>query len=283
MPAPTPTVVIESNQLLRDGLRHILSSTHFRVVASAATVQALSSNSPLEPRLVILGAGKSKADTALALQNCQQRFPNARRLVLDEHCDRCAVLAAFRAGADAYLLKSITTEALIKSLDVIVVGGTVVPGGVLCEEPALPQVAELTQHNAIDLPRAQAPYIGQAPLNGHGTNGHAVRAAMPFPLQRQATGYTQLSAREVSTLQCLVHGYSNKVIARQFAITEATVKVHVKAILRKIRVLNRTQAAIWAVNNLNDPGTSLSDPSALEAGHDPALHTSESPSLPAGK
>jgi two-component system, NarL family, nitrate/nitrite response regulator NarL len=46
----------------------------------------------------------------------------------------------------------------------------------------------------------------------------------------------------------LLNGDANKVIARKVDIAEATVKVHVKAILRKIRVQNRTQAAIWAMN-----------------------------------
>ena len=58
-----------------------------------------------------------------------------------------------------------------------------------------------------------------------------------------------LSPREKSILRCLVNGDSNKCIARKIDITEATVKVHVKAILRKIRVQNRTQAAIWGMNN----------------------------------
>ena len=44
-------------------------------------------------------------------------------------------------------------------------------------------------------------------------------------------------------------GESNKVIARKLEIAEATVKVHVKAILRKVRVRNRTQAAMWAMQN----------------------------------
>ena len=50
-------------------------------------------------------------------------------------------------------------------------------------------------------------------------------------------------------MQCLIAGNSNKSIARKIDIAEATVKVHVKAILRKIRVQNRTQAAIWGMNN----------------------------------
>src|SRR5258705_6778008 len=59
----------------------------------------------------------------------------------------------------------------------------------------------------------------------------------------------QLSAREKSILRYVIEGDSNKGIARKIDITEATVKVHVKAILRKIRVQNRTQAAIWGMNN----------------------------------
>jgi two-component system nitrate/nitrite response regulator NarL len=55
--------------------------------------------------------------------------------------------------------------------------------------------------------------------------------------------------REKSILRCLIEGHSNKCIARKIDIAEATVKVHVKAILRKIRVQNRTQAAIWGMNN----------------------------------
>ena len=66
----------------------------------------------------------------------------------------------------------------------------------------------------------------------------------------------QLSGREVAILNALVQGKSNKVIAYQLCITEATVKVHVKAILRKIPVHNRTQAAIWALHHQTVPNAS---------------------------
>ena len=67
----------------------------------------------------------------------------------------------------------------------------------------------------------------------------------------------QLSPREKLILRCLTQGDSNKSIARKIDSSEATVKVHVKAILRKIRVHNRTQAAIWGMNNLGQPRTSI--------------------------
>jgi two-component system nitrate/nitrite response regulator NarL len=60
----------------------------------------------------------------------------------------------------------------------------------------------------------------------------------------------RLSPREKEILSHLVGGHSNKLIARHLGITEATVKVHLKSVQRKIRVENRTQAAIWALANL---------------------------------
>jgi len=59
----------------------------------------------------------------------------------------------------------------------------------------------------------------------------------------------QLSPREKLILRCLIEGDANKSIARKMDIAEATVKVHVKAILRKIRVRNLTQVPIWGMNN----------------------------------
>lgn len=59
-----------------------------------------------------------------------------------------------------------------------------------------------------------------------------------------------LSEREKQILQGIARGESNKAIARRLAITESTVKVHVKTILRKVNARNRTQAAVWAMGHL---------------------------------
>jgi two-component system nitrate/nitrite response regulator NarL len=58
-----------------------------------------------------------------------------------------------------------------------------------------------------------------------------------------------LSEREEQILKGVVKGHGNKMIARTFDMAEATVKVHMKSVLRKLRVANRTQAAIWALEN----------------------------------
>ena len=73
--------------------------------------------------------------------------------------------------------------------------------------------------------------------------------AQDYLLQTGLAGASPLSEREKCILRFIADGASNKLIARKINVAEATVKVHVKAILRKIRVQNRTQAAVWAFNN----------------------------------
>jgi two-component system nitrate/nitrite response regulator NarL len=72
------------------------------------------------------------------------------------------------------------------------------------------------------------------------------------------TDADRLSPREREILSHLTEGHSNKGIARILGIAEATVKVHLKSLLRKISVDNRTQAAIWALSNLPKPGSNAS-------------------------
>jgi two-component system, NarL family, nitrate/nitrite response regulator NarL len=85
----------------------------------------------------------------------------------------------------------------------------------------------------------------------------AGRRPQPAMLSTQPrSGGVRLSPREKEILSRLIAGDSNKVIARHLDIAEATVKVHLKSVLRKIGVENRTQAAIWALSRLADLETS---------------------------
>ncbi len=82
----------------------------------------------------------------------------------------------------------------------------------------------------------------------------AAAMALPDPV-RQAdepeTGKHQLSNRELSVLAHLCAGHSNKVIARSLGICDATVKAHLRSSFRRIGASNRTQAAMWALQNLS--------------------------------
>src|SRR6202022_2162480 len=128
------------------------------------------------------------------------------------------------AGADGYFVDIMTCDVFIKSVELVVMGETIFPPAFLSFVLG-PDGEQLAETVLLD----------------------EKNEAILFTTEDTLT--PQLSPREKSILHCLIEGDSNKCIARKIDIAEATVKVHVKAILRKIRVQNRTQAAIWGMNN----------------------------------
>jgi two-component system, NarL family, nitrate/nitrite response regulator NarL len=219
------TVLVEPNVLLREGLARIFSARPFRMLYSAASINdsILSRLSHRRSVLLVIGAGDDPDATAMQIALFKEKQPSGQVAVLANHYQSSAVLSAFRAGANAYFVKITTCAAFIKSLELVMLGETIVPREFL---------SFILRGDAID-PEVDV----KAGADG---------AALAIVHSKDAC---RLSTQEQRILRYLVDGSSNKVIARKIDIAEATVKVHIKAILRKIRVHNRTQAAVWAINN----------------------------------
>jgi two-component system, NarL family, nitrate/nitrite response regulator NarL len=218
----TPTLLVEPNTLLREGLKRILSETAYSpVTLSSSFDEALAGWEPgANPFLLILDGVRDHEEACRQIRQLKDQYASVRVLMLVDQYDLKQIISAFQAGVDAYLVKSVSCEVLVKTLDLVVLGEVVFPSAVL----------ELLREHAL-----RGGGEAEAPSIGKDTEGY------------QAKG---LSVRETVILRCLMEGDSNKLIARKFDITEATVKVHVKAILRKIHAKNRTQAAIWAASHL---------------------------------
>lgn len=222
---PIRTFLVEPNALLREGLRRILSETVYAPSLAAGSLAEVSSQCGPDSGTVVLIADASRDHEEFCRQTklLKEQNPNTKVVMLVEQYDLNHVLTAFRSGADAYLKKSISYEVLVKSLDLVLLGEAIFPGAIL--DLLRDQEARIEQSK-----QAPSALVGTQELNP------------------PAKG---LSVRETVILRCLMDGDSNKIIARKFDITEATVKVHVKAILRKIQAKNRTQAAIWAASHLS--------------------------------
>jgi two-component system, NarL family, nitrate/nitrite response regulator NarL len=220
------TVLVARNNLFREGLLLILSATAFRVCKVAATIDDLSlqSTRTSRPFLFLIGTGGNHAATAPTVERLRKHNPSARIVVLSDRCELNDALAVLRAGADGYVFEQISRDALIKSLDLVMLGVTVLPAALMR------LVGEELKMDSEDDPAVPATQT-DVPTFDH----------MP----------RKLSHQEMGILRCLMQGEPNKTIARQFEITEATVKVHIKAILRKLCVRNRTQAAVWAHNHFS--------------------------------
>jgi two-component system, NarL family, nitrate/nitrite response regulator NarL len=221
------TILVCARPLLREGLSRILSAAHFNVAATAAHVDGLTRDHLGEERqiLLILVVSGDQNATVTQIKLFREQHPTARIALLADR-DQLSdgnIVSAFRSGADAYFLNP-SGEAFVKSLELVMLGATVL-------SPATLSI----------LLRRQSEAAASEADGGTGIHKGSTEAAVV-----SSPRATRFSAREQCVLRGLIEGNSNKTIARRYKISDATVKVHVKAILRKIRVKNRTQAAIWA-------------------------------------
>jgi two-component system, NarL family, nitrate/nitrite response regulator NarL len=225
------TVLVGPSALLREGLTRILSEADFRVVASARCVDdlVLSAASKCASVLVVMDAADDLRTTIREVQLFKERHPAGRIAVLADGDQPADIVSAFRAGANGYFIKVAPCDALVKYLELVMLGETILPAALLSWV--------LGRQGDDDDDDEHVAAVGE------------VRKAAEECLVADTRDTPRFSERERCILNCLIAGEPNKVIARKIDIAEATVKVHVKAILRKIRVQNRTQAAIWAMSN----------------------------------
>ena len=223
MQEQVPTLLIGQTTLFREGLERILAGSQFRLAHKGVTTVAdLATNEPQlanAPALLFLVGITSDVDRAVqGITWIREHYPAARIVVLADSYDLNLLTPILRAGAHSFLLETMTADALLKSLELVMCGDSVISSAVLPLIYSAPQQSSAAQNS--------------------GSNGAGPRDELP------------LSERERQILAGLARGESNKGIARELDITESTVKVHVKAVLRKLKVRNRTQAAIWASNHL---------------------------------
>jgi two-component system nitrate/nitrite response regulator NarL len=239
-------VLIGANVLLREGLSRILTAAGFRIIASTpcADVHVLSTLPQEQPVLFIIDVSDD-FDAGLRQIACfKQACPVGRVVVLGDQHRLPKMVSAFRAGANAYLVKVTTSETFVKSLELVVLGVTLLPPEILN------LISDRQARNRNDWSTDDD--ADAADDNDDGQDGKIVGPDVETnkrALEADGGHAPRLSARQQAILRCLAEGNSNKTIARKMVMAEATVKVQVRAILRKIRVHNRTQAAIWAMSS----------------------------------
>jgi two-component system, NarL family, nitrate/nitrite response regulator NarL len=216
------TALICDNFLLRSGLQTILRGTSFAPVeAASATGQRGLQHLASKPALILIDASQNSGHMLEVIKQAKEHFPQARIVALADQFDLGFVRSGLAAGVDGFCLAASAPDVLVKSLELVMLGETVLPFEVVRS------------------------FLGGASQKRE----QPLQSSMAEPKQSDLNA-CKLSAREREILGCLTQGEPNKVIARKLDITEATIKVHVKAILRKIGASNRTQAAMWASQRL---------------------------------
>jgi two-component system, NarL family, nitrate/nitrite response regulator NarL len=225
--------IVSQNEIEREGLRRILTEQAFTVIGVHRNPAELGldrfSDSPDILPLVIVDTTTEDH----GLETCRYvhaRWPDCKIVVMAADCQSQMVAEAFHAGIDGYVGKHISCASLTEMLKLVALGEKMIPSQVIFDLASLKSDRGMSE-------------------------------------MRVSTGDANLSDREVEILRGLIRGEPNKVISRRLTVTEATVKVHVKSILRKLGVMNRTQAAIWGMSRgLTDMSAAIVAPMAAQDG-----------------
>lgn len=215
-----------------EGVKGLLAETRSEVGCVLTSLYAVGLEAAAKDSdpLIIVGV-RHPNEIVSAVRDIKLKFAEARIVVMDDVKDVNTVLTALDAGANCFVPESTSKQALVNVLELVTLNEPVM-------SVALVRLLLATN----DRREGPARSIG------------GEQSLSPDPLvgsgEQDGKVCPRLSSREAAILNSLVGGLSNKVIAHQLTISEATVKVHIKAILRKIRVKNRTQAAIWAMTTL---------------------------------
>ena len=205
-------VIIDDHPLLRKGLRQLSDfSSEIEIVGEADNgEQGVAMVRELKPDLVLLDLFMPGMKGLETLKILKQLKPAPKVVILTVSDAREDIFAALRGGADGYLLKDTNPEDLLGKLHEVTEGHLVMSPGI-AEHLALALRSKDTDVDVI--------------------------------------GPQGLSGREHEILIHISEGKSNKLIARKLRIAEATVKVHVKHLLKKLGLKSRVEAAVWAVNH----------------------------------
>ena len=231
------TIVVEFRLLVREAIKSLMTKNSYRVICDIGSAAEMSGASIVSdgPKLVILGA--QSADNALAeAATIRKMLPDSKIVLLYEFASLADFEKLLTSEIDGCVPLFASADTLISTLDLIVIREVRVVVLVVIEpaQPANSQESEIKVEK-VDSDGAEHEDVS--------VTIDALRDAHAAVTLQDA----RLSEREAQILDGLGKGYSNKVIARTCDISEATVKSHIKSIMRKIGVVNRTQAAMWVI------------------------------------
>jgi len=205
-------LLIDDHTLFRAGLQDLLTRRGIDVIAALGNgKEGLIAVEELRPDVVLLDMRMPEMDGHTVLKAIKKKRPEQRVAMLTTSAVEQDLVESLRNGAQGYLLKDMMPDDLVVALRDIISGKMIVAS-------ELSHVlARLVQGETI-MPEEDDPF-------------------------------SELTPREYEILGLLAEGQTNKVIARNLGISDGTVKLHVKAILRKLKINSRITAAVMAVEH----------------------------------
>ena len=205
-------LIIDDHRLFREGLQSLLQRRNIDVVAAVGDGnEGLKIAKELSPDIILLDMRMPIIDGISVLIQLNKRELNMPIVILTTSSNEQDLLEALKNGASGYLLKDMEPDALVTALRDIDAGKTVV-----------------------------APHLTSVLVRFIQGDTTATEKQGPF---------SELTPRESEILELIADGQGNKLIARNLGISDGTVKLHVKAVLRKLEVHSRVEAAVMYIEH----------------------------------
>lgn len=200
-------LIVDDHEVVRAGLNTLLKQhAGLEVVGQAATAaEAVEKSLSLHPDVVLMDVRLPDESGIEACRKIRSEEPKIRILMLTSYSDDEAIFASVMAGASGYLLKVIDAENLYRAVISVAHG-----------------------YSLLDLT----------------TGGSAMRRISEMSAGQHRSGMESLSKREKEILKLIADGLTNREIANKVSLSEKTVRNYVSAILQKLDVAHRTQAAV---------------------------------------
>jgi two-component system, NarL family, response regulator LiaR len=208
-------LIVDDHEIVRCGLRAALKScSEIEVVGEAVDgVTAISKSAECLPDVVLMDIRMPLMDGIAATREIKINYPNTRVLILTSNDNQQDVFAALAAGADGYCLKNTQSRELAMAIQAV--------------------------HSGAGWLDAQIAQLVLRSITAPSSNGSSPPSKQP----------SLLSSREIEVLRLLVEGLSNSDIALRLVVSPETVKTHMKHIMEKLQVSDRTQAAVKAMRD----------------------------------
>ncbi len=205
-------IIIDDHTLFREGLQRLLTRHEIDVISSVSNGDdGLKSIKNLSPDIILLDLRMPDLSGIEVLKNIRQINKTLPVVMLTTSDDEKDLIEALRNGASGYLLKDMEPDDLVVALKDVLKGETIV-----------------------------APNLVQILAKFHQGDDTEINITNLI---------STLTPRENEILELLAEGQSNKLIAKNLGISDGTVKLHVKSILRKLEIHSRVEAAVIAVEH----------------------------------
>lgn len=225
---PITLLIAEDHEFTRTGLVYSLQAIkNFQIVAEAENgAQAVEMAVQHKPSVVLMDIGMPEMDGITATQKIKAASPEIKVVMLTSRQFNQEIYASLSAGADAYCMKDITTDKVAQVIEMVMEGA-------MWLDPAIAKIV------VNGLPAAGLSTAGSKQAHdGQGLSS----------IHHRGEAYSSdLTEREIDVLKAIASGKSNKDIADHLSISVNTVKSHVRNLIQKLSVDDRTQAAVKAL------------------------------------